>query len=137
MNESDWEILKQRNPSWNEVDLRDNRYDQIIHMVTAAIGAEQFYLLDNNLARTESIELARECDKKCAKAWIGHPYVDLIDNYTEFEMKIARVLQAVCTRIGLQLKGFDIGNRKRKFLITQVPDISVKIIFLIVNLLIL
>lgn len=123
LKENDWEILKQRNPLWNEVDLRDNRYDQIVHMVTAAIGAEQFYMLDNNLARTESIEVARECDEKCAKAWIGHPYFDVIDNYTEFEMKIARVLQAVCTRIGLQLKGFDIGNRKRKFLVKQVPDI--------------
>ena len=34
LDESDWEILKQRNPAWNEVDLRDNRYDQIIHLVS-------------------------------------------------------------------------------------------------------
>lgn len=33
LDEEDWEILKQRNPAWNEVDLRDNRYDQIIHLV--------------------------------------------------------------------------------------------------------
>lgn len=30
---NDWEVLKAKNPAWNEVDLRDNRYDQIIHMV--------------------------------------------------------------------------------------------------------
>ncbi len=29
----DWELLKQRNPTWNEVDLRDNRYDQVLHLV--------------------------------------------------------------------------------------------------------
>ena len=94
--------------------------------ITAANGAEQFYKLDNNIARTEGIELAREIDKKCAKAWIGHPYIDVIDNCTEFEMKIAKVLQAVCERIGLQLKGFDIGNRKRKFLVKNLPEHPVR-----------
>jgi hypothetical protein len=32
----DWELLKQRNSTWNEVDLRDNRYDQILHLVSYA-----------------------------------------------------------------------------------------------------
>lgn len=109
------------------MDLRDNRYDQIIHLVTAANGAEKFYILDNNVARTEGIEQARKVDKRCAKAWVGHPYFDMIDNCTEFEMKIARVLQAVCNRIGLQLTGFDIGSKKRKFLVKNVPDNSVRI----------
>lgn len=29
--------------NWNSVELRDNRYNQIIHMVSAANGAEEFY----------------------------------------------------------------------------------------------
>jgi hypothetical protein len=28
---------------WNVVNLRDRRYDAIIHLVTAADGAEEFY----------------------------------------------------------------------------------------------
>lgn len=28
---------------WNPVDLRDTRYNQILHMVSAANGAEAFY----------------------------------------------------------------------------------------------
>lgn len=32
-----------KNNDWNNVELRDNRYNQIIHMVSAANGAEQFY----------------------------------------------------------------------------------------------
>lgn len=28
----------------------------------------------------------------------------------------------MCSRIGIQLRGFDIRNRKRKFLIRTVPD---------------
>lgn len=120
----DWETLKSQNPTWNEVDLRDNRYDQILHLITAANGAEQFYVLDNNACRTEDIEIARQIDERCAKVWVGHPYIDVIDNCTEFEMKVARVLQAVCDRVGLQIKGFDVGNRKRKFLVKTLPDLN-------------
>lgn len=29
--------------NWNAVELRDNRYNQIVHMVSAANGAEEFY----------------------------------------------------------------------------------------------
>lgn len=28
---------------WNSVELRDNRYNHIVHMVSAANGAEEFY----------------------------------------------------------------------------------------------
>lgn len=28
---------------WNSVELRDNRYNQIVHLVSAANGAEDFY----------------------------------------------------------------------------------------------
>ena len=110
-------MLKEKNSHWNEVELRDNRYDQIIHLVikrnertkiqfgaymffffvqiTAANGAEAFYTLENNSTRTESIEVARELDDKINKAWIGHPYLDVVDNCTEFDKKIARVLQVI------------------------------------------
>jgi hypothetical protein len=118
----EWETLKLRNADWNEVDLRDNRYDQIIHLVTAANGAERFYSLENNITRTESIEVAREIDERCSKAWIGHPYMDVIDNCTDFDLKVSRALQAVCQRIGLNLKGFEAGNQKRKYLIKDMPD---------------
>lgn len=37
-----WERLMAAN-NWNPVELRDNRYNQIVHMVSAANGAEEFY----------------------------------------------------------------------------------------------
>lgn len=37
-----WERLMSAN-NWNPVELRDNRYNQIVHMVSAANGAEDFY----------------------------------------------------------------------------------------------
>ena len=42
----------------DEVSLRDGRYDGILHLVTAASGAEKHYSLDNNEARSESVEAA-------------------------------------------------------------------------------
>ena len=46
---------------WTNVQLRDKRYDQVVHLVTAADGAEEFYSLDNE-ARYETKEQAREMD---------------------------------------------------------------------------
>lgn len=37
-----WERMKKSN-GWNEIEMRDNRYNQIVHMVSAANGAEEFY----------------------------------------------------------------------------------------------
>lgn len=37
-----WEEMKVAN-KWNEIDVRDNRYNHIIHMVSAANGADKFY----------------------------------------------------------------------------------------------
>ena len=62
-------------------------------MITAANGAEQFYSLSNNHTRSETIEVARELDDKCSKAWIGHPCMDVIDNCKIFDMKVTRALQ--------------------------------------------
>lgn len=33
---------------WNAVELRDNRYNHIVHMVSAANGAEDFYSTEVN-----------------------------------------------------------------------------------------
>lgn len=89
----EWEQLKMKNPAWNEIDLRDNRYDQIVHLVTAANGAEQFYTLANNCTRTETIEVARMLDEKCSKTWCGHPCMDVVDNHQIFDRKISNALQ--------------------------------------------
>lgn len=41
-------------------------------MVTAAEGAEKFYMDDKDV-RYESLEEAREIDRKLISAWCGHP----------------------------------------------------------------
>lgn len=34
---------------WNSVEMRDNRYNQILHLVSAANGAEEFYSTEVSL----------------------------------------------------------------------------------------
>ena len=46
----EWEELMHKN-QLDEVDIRDNRYHQVIHLVTAAKGAEEHYTRSNNNAR--------------------------------------------------------------------------------------
>ena len=54
-----------------EATLRDTRYDVVVHLVTAAKGAEQFYSLESNSVRSEGLELARSLDDKIMNAWNG------------------------------------------------------------------
>ena len=52
------------------VQLRDTRYDQIIHMVTAADGADSFYQKTNNPTRTETSEQAKKIDANAVQVYI-------------------------------------------------------------------
>lgn len=56
----------------NTVMLRDNRYDAVMHMVTAADGAVKFYDNLTNQARYESVEEAVQKDKLLREAYMGH-----------------------------------------------------------------
>ena len=64
----------------DNVDLRDTRYHAVLHMVTAAIGAEEFYNTENNVTRTETKEQAAEIDRKTVQCWVGHPKVCHVDD---------------------------------------------------------
>lgn len=103
---------------WHNVELRDNRYNQIIHMVSAANGAEDFYSTEDHVCRSEGVEMARERDYAAAAAWVGHPYFDVIDNKQDFEAKICRMIECVCQKLGIDTGDrLDTSSRKVKFLV--------------------
>lgn len=83
------------------IQARDERYDAVFHLVTAASGAEQFYTTENNDARSESLEEAREKDAGVLKAWSGHPHLRIIDNSTDFTGKMRRLLSEVCRALNI------------------------------------
>lgn len=102
----------------NEVAFRD-KYDAVFHMVTAAKGAEAFYTTDNNTARVETLEEAIELDEKTLAAWAGHPHLRIIDNSTDFNGKLVRLLREVMRSLG-KPEPFE---HARRFLI-RYPDRS-------------
>jgi CYTH domain-containing protein/predicted ATPase len=85
---------------WTVVALRDRRYEAVIHLVTAADGAEAFYTTENNAVRSETPAQARELDQRVRDAWVGHPHLRVIDNSTDFARKMQRVTAAVCRVVG-------------------------------------
>ncbi len=102
----------------NEIELRDN-YDAVFHLVTAAKGAEEFYTTANNSARTETVDEAAALDDKLISAWTGHPHLRVIDNSSDFEDKMKRLIAEISSFLG-EPEPFEI---ERKFLI-EYPDIK-------------
>ena len=101
----------------NEVKLRDS-YDAVFHLVTAAKGAKEYYNLDN-AARTETIEEATKLDDNLIASWTGHPHFRIIDNSTDFETKMKRLLKEISNVLG-EPEPYEI---ERKFLI-EMPDLE-------------
>lgn len=96
--------------------IRDSRYEAVIHLRTAALGASQYYATDEE--RLESPEEAIALDERTCAAWVGHPHLTVIDNSTDFETKKLRVLQAICRVLGVPVP----IEIERKFLVAR-PDL--------------
>lgn len=101
-----------------ELDLM-NRYNLTLHLRTAALGKEEFYTLDNNSARTETIEEARQKDKKTLEGWLGHENLKIIGNETSFNEKINQVIREI---YGTLAKPYP-TQIQRKYLVEEI-DLS-------------
>ncbi len=100
------------------IHLRDN-YDGVFHLMTCAKGAEEYYNTSNNNARRESLEEAREADDRVIQCWTGHPHFRVIDNSTNFEGKMGKLINEICSLLG-EPTPFEI---ERKYLIEK-PDLQ-------------
>ncbi len=103
----------------NIVQLRDARYDLVIHMVTAANGAEKFYTTANNEARTEGLEQARALDQRMIGLWTGHPHLKVVRNNEDFEQKINNVLSEIAKLV----EAPEPIRTERKYLVEVVGEI--------------
>ena len=113
-----WQALLDET-QWNTIQLRDKIYEAVIHMVTAADGAEQFYTLANNEARYETVDEAKALDKKLINSYVGHPNIYIVDNRNEegFQGKIQRTVDAVCQTVGLPTQ----QSHHKKFILVAEP----------------
>ena len=115
----------------NSNELRES-YDAVLHLVSAADGAEQFYTTATNATRyeqanEEGLRIARELDKKVIKAWTGHPHLRVINNHDDFENKLNRVLSEISKVVGLPQQ----AQQERIFrveLTGEIPECSVSMI---------
>lgn len=105
-----WEQLINDN-DLNIERIRDKRYDLVIHITTAADGAESFYTNQNNVARKENVEFARILDKRLEEAWIDHPNFAQINNqFSNFNDKMNSVVMTVHKFLGID-SGIDFYNK--------------------------
>jgi len=113
-------LLKEVN--MDMISARDGRYDAVFHLVSAADGAESFYTLENNSARSESSEEAKRLDNATQLAWMGHHHHVIIDNKNNksFERKLEELIAAVAQRVGLP----SLRRRAHKYRLLQPPDLS-------------
>lgn len=91
---------------YTQTQLRDERYDAVLHLVSAADGAEQYYTTSNNAQRLEQadekgLRIARELDKKVIEAWTGHTHLRVINNHEDFNNKLNRVLKEISNVLGI------------------------------------
>ena len=120
MSSDEWDaLLKSRNI--NSADIREGRYNAVFHLVTAAEGAERFYTLDNNDARTESPDEARRLDHLSKAAWVGHSKHFVIDNSTDFEGKMNKLVSIASRLVGLPSTSKSVTI---KYLLKEQPDFS-------------
>lgn len=99
--------------------LLENRYDLVIHLVTSAKGAAEFYNLDN-MARSESLTEAIRIDSRIQRVWMEHSNFKIIDNSVKgFNKKIERVFNLVGNFINIPQKLF-----VKKLLLRDTFDIK-------------
>eukprot|EP00935_MAST-01C_sp_MAST-1C-sp1_P000284 g284.t1 len=92
------------NNGWTEELLLD-RYDMVIHLVSAAIGAEAFYTTEGNVARWETPEQAAQQDNALKLVWMGHRHHFTVDNAVDFNQKIRNATEIICGQIGVAAPG--------------------------------
>ena len=95
-----WQQLTEECGTSTEELKRGGHYDAVLHLVSAADGAEEFYTTANNAQRYEQADeaglaIARSLDKKIIQAWTGHPHLRVINNGEDFEHKMRRVIKEI------------------------------------------
>lgn len=92
------DILKENNMTEEEA---YDRYEGAFHLVTVADGKPELYSTKNNPSRVEKTpEEAVEADQKTQNAWLGHRHLRVIDNSTDFDQKLNRLLNEIRRLLG-------------------------------------
>lgn len=121
MTNEEWQqILKEEGKT--EIEIL-SRYSAIIHMVTAANGAEEAFekKRSENPARSkdETRDVAIALDERIKEAYLGHGEIYYINNETDFEGKKQKAL-----KIFLSCLGEPVPTQHQEKIIVKKPDIN-------------
>ncbi|MBQ9013977.1 MAG: AAA family ATPase [Bacilli bacterium] len=95
-------------------------YNLVIHLNTIAKGKQELYAdkSKNNSARSEDVKEAVLRDDKCEDAWSIHENLKIIDNSTDFDTKINKVIDEITNYLGVQKRN------DRKYLVELTDDLN-------------
>lgn len=97
-----------------------DHYAGVIHMATAAHGAESFYITDDE--RKETPEEARQRDNLLRHAWLQHTHQMVVNNSGDFPTKINRALEALRRILDMPIpQEIEVKYRVLGFSLEQVP----------------
>jgi hypothetical protein len=99
-------------------------------MRTAALGADEFYTLENNTVRRESLEEAREKDAATLNAWTGHPHLRVIDNSTGFSEKLRRLEKEMYRTLGVPVP----LEIERKYLVDPIDPEKIPVPYQVIDI---
>lgn len=71
------------------------QYDAVFHLVSAAKGLEEYYQLENNVARYETASEASALDDRILASWQKHERLKVINNEEDFNQKMNHVINAI------------------------------------------
>ena len=94
------------------------RYDAVICMRSAAVGAPEFYTTADGTPREETPEEAAKLDEKCCAAWRAHPNYFEVDNSFKFYEKLDKVISLI-----LKLAGLDVPKKICKRYLIEMPKV--------------
>lgn len=130
-NENVWQAILDET-GWSTIQLRDRRYEAVIHMMTAAEGAQEFFVHDNNAELHEDLEEAKEIDRKLISAWCGHPNFCIVKNSKKgFKTKIGYCLNKVLSLVGMPLptsltRKYLLASNNKNFEIKMPEGVEIK-----------
>lgn len=99
IDEKAWNVVMKNN-NWNIVNLRDLRYDAVIHLESSAVEVPHHYTTENNPIRIKESNIAKTIDFNLRKSWMGHPHFRLIKSREDFNEKMNDVVKSVCGFLG-------------------------------------
>lgn len=95
------------------------RYDAIICLRSAAVGAVEFYTTADGTPRDESPEEAAILDGKCYDAWKPHKMFFEIDNTFQFYIKMDNAIATI-----LKVAGLKMPKKFCRRYIVEMPDMN-------------